>query len=130
MSNKKLERQVHFTAEGTSVGCYDTKGNPVRYLLIEGKPYIELDKSIDRIFDIKTAVAHNTELTYYDSNRSDSVVYVHLAGVLNNTFVSSKNSHWLYAERSCTNRELASFHLAMYKAYKNAIKLGDIKDEQ
>lgn len=120
---KTLEKKVHFTAEGTSIGCYYSKGNPIRFILINGKPFIELDKSVDRLLNIETATAHNTEPVYYDSNRSDSIAQVRLVGVLNNAFVSSKNSHWKYAERACTNRELASFHLAMYKAYKNAVKL-------
>ena len=130
MSSKKLEKQVHFVAEGHSVGCYDSKGSPVRYLMICGVPYIELVKSVDRLLDIETVAVHNVELEYYKNHVRDSVGFVHLAGVVNGTFVSSKNSHWRYAERKCSNRELASFYLAMYKALKNSAKSEDIKNEQ
>lgn len=128
MSSKKLEKQVHFTAEGSSVGCYDSKGSPVRYLMICGEPYIELDKSVDRLFDIETAAVHRCDLTYYENYRPDLVDFVRLKGVVNGTFVSSNNSHWKYAERKCSHRELVSFYLAMYKAHKNAAKSEVIKN--
>lgn len=130
MSSKKLEKQVHFTAEGTAVGCYDSKGSPVRYLIICGEPHIELDSSVDRLLDIETAAVNNVELAYYENHRPDSILFVHLKGVVNGTFVSSKNSHWLYAERKCSHRELASFYLAMYKAHKNAVNSEDIKNDK
>ena len=121
---KKLEKKVHFVEEGISVaGCYDSKGNPVRYILIDGEPHISLDNSVDRLLDIADVAVHNIELDLYTNNKSDLFGHVNLKGVINGTFVSSKNSHWRYAERKCTNSELASFHLAMYKAYKNTIKL-------
>ena len=130
MSSKKLEKQVHFTAEGTAIGCYDSKGSPVRYLMICGEPYISLDNSVNRFFSIEDAVAHNREVNFYANNRSDSFARVDLAGVVNATFITSKNSHWMYAERRCSHRELASFHLAKYRAHKNAIKLSEVKNEQ
>lgn len=120
---KKLEKKVHFTCEGTSIGCYDSKGIPMLYLLIDGEPHISLDNSVDRLLNITNVVAHNSEVKFYQNNRSDSFAYTDLAGVINRTFVSTKNSHWRYAERRCTHRELASFYLAMYKAQKNTIKL-------
>lgn len=125
---KRLEKKVHFVSEGTSiVGCYDSKGNPVRYILIKGEPYIELDKSVDRLLDIDNAAVHNAEVQYYSDNRHDMFVYVKLTGVINSIFISSKNSLYRYAERPCTRRELASFYLAMYKTIKNAIKLTETK---
>lgn len=121
---KILEKKVHFAEEGTSVaGCYDSKGNPVRYILIDGEPHISLDNSVDRLLDIADVAVHNIELDFYTNNKSDLFGRVNLTGVINGTFVSTKNSHWRYAERRCTHRELASFHLAMYKAQKNTIKL-------
>ena len=130
MSSKKLEKQVHFVAERYSVRCYDSKGSPVRYLMICGEPYIELDKSVDRLLDIETVAVHNVDLAYYENRGRDPVMFVHLTGVVNGTFVSSKNSHWQYAERKCSHRELASFYLAMYKAHKNAVKSENIENEQ
>lgn len=130
MSSKKLEKQVHFTAEGGySVGCYDSKGSPVEYILIEGEPYISLDNSVDRFFSIAIANAktHNTEVLAYKNYSKGVFACANLVGVVNNTFVSTKNSLWRYAERPCTSRELASFHLAMYKAHKNAAK-SEVKD--
>lgn len=120
---KKLEKKVHFTAEGTSVGCYDSKGNPMRYLLIEGKPYIEIDKSVDRVLDIETAAVHDSAPAYYKSNRSGLVTFVRVKGVVNRRFISEGCSHYEYAERACSYNELASFYLAMYKAHKNAYTL-------
>ena len=121
---KKLEKRVHFVEEGTSVaGCYDSKGNPMRYILIDGEPHISLDNSVDRLLDIADVEVHNAELDFYANNKSDSVARVNLKGVINKTFVSSKNSHWRYAARKCSNSELASFHLAMYKIYKNTFRL-------
>lgn len=125
---KTLEKKVHFTAEGTSIGCYDSKGIPMLYLLIEGKPYISLDNSVDRLLDILHVKAHNAEVCFYDNNRSDLFACVDLAGVINGKFVTSKHSIWKYAERPCTHHELASFYLAMYKAQKNAIKLLEAKN--
>ena len=59
---KTLERKVHFVAEGTSiVGCYDSKCNPVRYILINGEPYIELNNSVKRFLDIDNVAVHNAE---------------------------------------------------------------------
>lgn len=115
--------------EGTSVaGCYDSKGNPVRYVLIAGEPHISLDNSVDRLLDIADVAVHNIELDFYANHKSDLFGRVNLKGVINGTFVSSKNSHWRYAERPCTHRELASFYLAMYKAQKNAIKLAEVEN--
>jgi hypothetical protein len=124
---KKLEKKVHFVAEGTSVGCYDSKGSPVRYIMVSGTPYIELDKSVDRLFKIDGATAHCKELKYYSNYRSDMFSSVELSGVINGTFVSSNSTHYYYAERPCTHQELASFYLAMYKVQKNTIKMEDIK---
>ena len=116
---KKLEKRVHFVEEGTSVaGCYDSKGNPIRYILIKGVPYIKLDKLVDRFLDIDNVAVHNGEVQYYSNNRQDMFGYVCLTGVINKTFISSKNSLYRYAERPCTHRELASFYLAMYKIHK------------
>lgn len=125
---KILEKKVHFTCEGTSIGCYDSKGSPMRYLLIAGEPHISLDNSVDRLLNIDNVVTHNSEVNFYQNNRSDLFSRVDLSGVINGTFVSTKNSHWRYAERKCTHRELASFYLAMYKAMKNAIKLTEAKN--
>lgn len=125
---KILEKKVHFTCEGTSVGCYDYKGSPMRYLLIAGEPYISLDNSVDRLLNITNVAIHNSEVNFYQNYRSDSFAFVDLAGVINGTFVGVKNTHWRYAERRCTRRELASFYLAMYKAQKNAIKLLEAKN--
>ena len=119
------EKTVHFTCEGTSIGCYDSKGSPMRYLLIDGEPYISLDNSVDRFFSIADAKVHNREVIFYDNNRSDSFARVDLTGVVNGTFITSKNSIWKYAERRCTHRELASFYLAMYKAHRNIVKLSE-----
>lgn len=120
---KTLEKKVHFTAEGTSIGCYDSKGNPMRYLLIEGEPHISLDNSVNRLLDIRYVKVHNAEVNFYDKHRSDVFACVDLAGVINGKFITSKYSVWRYAERQCTHSELASFHLAKYKAHKNAVKL-------
>lgn len=120
---KILEKKVHFTCEGTSIGCYDSNGSPMRYLMIDGEPYISLDNSVDRLLDINNVAVHNGEVKFYQNNRSDLFGRADLTGVINGTFVSAKNTHYRYAERKCTHRELASFHLAMYKAYKNVIKL-------
>lgn len=120
---KKLEKTVHFVAEGTSIGCYDSKGSPMRYLLIDGEPHISLDNSVDRLLSIASAKVHNGEVNFYTNNKSDVFGRVGLTGVINGKFISSKCSVYRYAERTCTRRELASFHLAMYKACKNAIKL-------
>ena len=120
---KTLEKKVHFTAEGTSIGCYDSKGSPMRYLMIDGEPHISLDNSVDRLLNINNVAVHDSEVEFYQNNRSDLFGRVDLAGVINGAFVSAKNSHWRYAERRCTHRELASFYLAMYKAQKNTIKL-------
>lgn len=122
---KKLEKTVHFVAEGTSIGCYDSKGSPMRYLLIDGEPYISIDDSVDRLLDIHSVKVHNAEVKFYMNNRSDSFGCVDLTGVVNGMFVTSKCSIWKYAERPCTHRELASFHLAMYKAHKKAIELSE-----
>lgn len=119
---KKLEKTVHFTCEGTSIGCYDSKGSPMRYLMIDGEPHISLDNSVDRLLNITNVAVHNSEVKFYQNNGSNLFSRVDLSGVVNVTFVSTKNSHWRYAERKCTHRELASFHLAMYKAHKNTIK--------
>ncbi len=127
MSSKKLEKTVHFVAEGTSIGCYDSKGNPMRYLMIDGEPYISIDDSVDRLCDIANAAVHNNVVYFYSNNRSDSFGHADLTGVVNRRFVSSRCSIWKYAERPCTHRELASFHLAKYKAHKNAIKLLEVK---
>lgn len=126
---KILEKKVHFTCEGTSIGCYDSNGSPMRYLLIDGEPHISLDNSVDRLLNITNVAAHNGEVKFYQNNRSDSFAHVDLAGVINGTFVSTKNSHWRYAERRCTHRELASFYLAMYKAQKNTIYLLEAKND-
>lgn len=120
---KRLEKKVHFVAEGTSVGCYDSKGNPMKYIMIGGEPFISLDNSVDRLLNINNVAVHNGEVKFYQNNRSDLFGHCDLTGVINGTFVSANNSHWLYAERRCTHRELASFHLAMYRACKNAMKL-------
>ena len=120
---KTLEKKVHFTAEGTSIGCYDSKGIPMRYLLIEGEPYISLVDSVDRLLNICGVRAHNSEVKFYENNRSVVFACIDLAGVVNGKFVSSNHSIWKYAERQCTHSELASFHLAKYKAHKNALKL-------
>lgn len=125
---KKLEKNVHFTCEGTSIGCYDSKGSPMRYLLIDGEPYISLDNSVDRLLDIANAKVHNSEVNFYMNNKSDPFGRVDLTGVINGKFISSKCSVYRYAERPCTRRELASFHLAIYKAYKNTIKLEELKN--
>ena len=123
---KKLEKRVHFVEEGTSIaGCYDSKGNPVRYILINGEPHISLDNSVDRLLDIADVLVHNIELDFYANNKQDLFRRVDLTGVINGTFVSSKNSHWLYAERKCSHSELASFHLAMYKIHKTAVRLSE-----
>lgn len=125
---KILEKKVHFTCEGTTIGCYDSKGSPMRYLLIDGEPHISLDNSVDRLLNINNVLTHNSEVKFYQNNRSDSFSHVDLSGVINGSFVSTKNSHWRYAERHCTHHELASFYLAMYKAQKNAIKLTEAKN--
>ena len=122
---KILEKTVHFTCEGTSIGCYDSKGSPIRYLLIDGEPHISLDNSVDRLLNIKNVAVHSNEVKFYQNNRSDFFGHADLTGVINGTFVSAKNSLWRYAERRCTHRELASFYLAMYKAQKNIIKLSE-----
>jgi hypothetical protein len=118
---KKLEKTVHFVAEGTSVGCYDSKGNPMKYIMIGGEPFIALNNS-DRLLDIKSAKVHNTTLEYYKNYMRD-FGEVDLKGVVSGCFIGKSCSVWNYAERHCTKCELASFHLAMYKAYKNAMKL-------
>lgn len=120
---KKLEKTVHFVAEGTAIGCYDSKGSPMRYLMIDGEPHISLDNSVDRLLNITNVAVHDSEAKFYQNNRSDSFGHADLAGVINGTFIGANNSRWRYAERKCTHRELASFYLAMYKAQKNAIKL-------
>lgn len=120
---KTLEKQVHFTAEGTSVGCYDSKGNPVTYLMIGGDPYIKLDCSVDRLLNVPAASVHGNYYEYYKNYSSSQFAHIDLTGVVNNRFIGSNNSCWIYAERKCTHRELASFHLAKYKAHKNTIKL-------
>ena len=120
---KKLEKTVHFVAEGTSIGCYDSNGSPIRYLLIDGEPYISLDNSVDRLLSIAGAKVHNSEVKFYMNNKSDVFGHVDLTGVINGQFISSKCSVYRYAERKCSHHELASFHLAMYKAQKNTIKL-------
>lgn len=120
---KILEKKVHFTCEGTSIGCYDSEGNTVCYLLIDGEPHISLDSSVDRLLKISNVAVHNGEGNFYQNNKSDSFSRADLTGVINGTFVSAKNSHWRYAERKCTHRELASFYLAMYKAQRTTIKL-------
>lgn len=125
---KTLEKKVHFTCEGTSIGCYDSKGSPMRYLLIDGEPHISLDSFVDRLLNITNVAVHNGEVKFYQNNRSDTFAHADLAGVINGTFVSAKNSHWRYAERKCTRRELASFYLAMYNAQKNAIKFFEVKN--
>lgn len=126
---KNLEKKVHFVFEGTCIaGCYDSKGNPVRYILIDGEPHISLDNSVDRLLYIADVAVHDIELDVYTNNKSDLFGRVNLTGVINGTFVSTKNSHWRYAERPCTHRELASFYLAMYKAQKNAIKLTEVEN--
>ena len=125
---KKLEKTVHFVAEGTSIGCYDSKGSPMRYLLIDGEPYISLDNSVDRLLSIAGAKVHNSEVKFYMNNKSDVFGHVDLTGVINGQFISSKCSIYMYAERTCTRHELANFHLAMYKAYKNAIKLSEAEN--
>lgn len=125
---KTLEKKVHFTCEGTSIGCYDSKGSPMRYLLIDGEPHISLYNSVDRLLNITNVALHNCEVKFYQNNRSDSFAYADLAGVINGTFVSAKNSHWRYAERKCNRSELASFYLAMYMAQKNAINLLEAKN--
>ena len=125
---KQLEKTVHFVSEGTSIGCYDSKGNPIRYIMIGGTPYIELDKYVNRFLNIDEAAVHHKELRYCSNHRSDLFSFVKLVGVLNGTFISSNNSHYFYAERPCTHRELASFHLAMYKAQKNIIKLSEAEN--
>ena len=96
----------------------------MRYLLIDGEPHISLDNSVDRFFSIADAKVHNREVIFYN-NRSDSFARVDLTGVVNGTFITSKNSIWKYAERRCTHRELASFYLAMYKAHRNIVKLSE-----
>lgn len=121
---KILEKKVHFSScNGTSIGCYDSEGNTVRYLLIDGEPYISLDNSVDRFLNISNVAVHNGEVNFYQNNRSGFFSRADLTGVINGTFVSANNSHWRYAERKCTHRELASFYLAMYKAQKTTIKL-------
>lgn len=126
---KKLEKKVHFVSEGTCIaGCYDSEGNPMRYILIDGEPHISLDSSVDRLLDIADVAVHNIELDFYTNNKSDLFGHVNLKGVINGTFVSSKNSHWKYAERKCSHSELASFHLAMYKMHKNNVRLLEAKN--
>lgn len=120
---KSLEKKVHFKAEGTSLGCYDSDGNPVKYILVEGKPYIAIDDSEDRLLNIPCSMAHDAILSYYTNHAENSFNNVVLKGVINGKFISSNCCAYKYAERQCTKRELASFFLAMYKAYKNAIKL-------
>ena len=124
---KKLEKTVHFVAEGTSVGCYDSKGNPMKYLIIGYEPFIALDNS-DRLLDIKCAKVHNSELEYYKNYRCDCFKEVDLKGVVSGHFIGRGCSVWNYAERHCTYRELASFHLAMYRACKNAMYLEEVKN--
>lgn len=125
---KKLEKKVHFTCEGTSIGCYDSNGSPMRYLLIDGEPHISLDNSVDRLLDIGDVAVHDSGLKFYQNHGSSLFGRVFLKGVINGTFIGANNSRWRYAERECTHRELASFHLAMYKAHKNTIKLLEAKN--
>lgn len=119
---KKLEKKVHFVAEGESVGCYDSKGNPMKYLMVKGEPFIALDNS-DRLLDIESAKVHNSAYNYYKHYRADAFSEVSLKGVVSGHFIGRSCSVWNYAERPCTKRELASFHLAMYRACKNSMKL-------
>ena len=121
---KKLERQVHFVAEGTSVvGCYDSKGAPVRYIIVKGRPYIELDRFEDRILPGYKAVGYCAEHAYYCEIPSNSVAYTFVKAVVNNRFIAENSATYTYAARECSNKELASFYLAMYKVQLNIIKL-------
>lgn len=121
---KTLEKKVHFTVEGTSVGCYDSKGNPMRFILVAGDPYIQLEKYTDRLLKIDSAVCYSSQsIKAYHNYDAGSFSYVNLRGIVNCTFISSNNCQFAYANRACTKAELASYYLAKYKAYKNAIKL-------
>ena len=121
---KSLEKKVHFTTEGKSVGCYDSKGNPVGYILVAGEPFIRLEKHTDRLLKIDSAVCYSSQtITAYHNYNSEKFSHVALRGVVNSTFIAINGCSYAYANRACTKAELASYHLAMYKAYKNAIKL-------
>ncbi len=122
---KKLEKTVHFVAEGTSVGCYDSAGSPVKYILVNGEPFIEIAKCPDRLFTIDSAIGHDGECTWL-CNYNNDFPHVRIKAVVNGVFVTDRNGRFSFAERSCSKRELASFYLAKYKALKNSIKLTEV----
>ena len=124
---KTLEKKVHFVVEGESIACYDSKGNPMNFVLIGGTPYIELDRRTDRFFDIDSAACHSIECQYGANYANDKFTHRRLRGVINRKFVDTDSCMFNFAERPCSYRELASYHLAKYKAYKNMIKIAEVK---
>lgn len=120
---KTLEKKVHFKAEGTSIGCYDPKGNSVGYIFVSGTPHIALEHFTDRLLKIDSAVCSSSQdIKCYNKYPREAFVHVGIRAVVNGNFITSSNSTFRFAWRECSDTELASFHLAMYKAYKNAIK--------